>query len=131
MSHDPSDPGETPAGADEEASPPRPDGGSETATGDVALDPWGSSTVADYRRLFEQFGIEEFEEILDEVPDPHYLMRRGVIFGHRDYRDVARAMRADEPFAALSGFMPTGDPHIGHKLVFDEIIWHQEQGGDA
>ncbi|MFB6156837.1 MAG: tryptophan--tRNA ligase, partial [Haloferacaceae archaeon] len=24
-----------------------------------------------------------------------------------------------------------GDPHIGHKLVFDEIIWHQEQGGDA
>jgi len=27
--------------------------------------------------------------------------------------------------------MPTGDPHIGHKLVFDEIIWHQQQGGDA
>ncbi|OYR86711.1 tryptophan--tRNA ligase, partial [Halorubrum sp. E3] len=27
--------------------------------------------------------------------------------------------------------MPTGDPHIGHKLVFDEIIWHQEMGGDA
>jgi len=27
--------------------------------------------------------------------------------------------------------MPTGDPHIGHKMVFDEIIYHQEQGGDA
>jgi tryptophanyl-tRNA synthetase len=27
--------------------------------------------------------------------------------------------------------MPTGDPHIGHKMVFDEIIWHQQQGGDA
>jgi len=40
-------------------------------------------------------------------------------------------MANDEPFAALSGFMPTGDPHIGHKLVFDEIIWHQQQGGDA
>jgi tryptophanyl-tRNA synthetase len=110
----------------------RPDGG-ETASGadDVALDPWGSSTVSDYRKLFEQFGIEEFEEVLPSVPDPHYLMRRGVIFGHRDYRPVARAMQADEPFAALSGFMPTGDPHIGHKLVFDEIIWHQQQGGDA
>ncbi len=98
---------------------------------DVALDPWGSSTVSDYRKLFEQFGIEEFDEILDEVPDPHYLMRRGVIFGHRDYRPVLEAMRNDEPFAALSGFMPTGDPHIGHKLVFDEIIWHQKQGGEA
>ena len=65
------------------------------------------------------------------MPDPHYLMRRGVIFGHREYRRVAEAMRNDEPFAALSGFMPTGDPHIGHKLVFDELVWHQEMGGDA
>ena len=109
-----------------------PDGGTEAeGADDVALDPWGSSTVSDYRKLFEQFGIEEFDEVLPEIPDPHYLMRRGVIFGHRDYRPVARAMREGEDFAALSGFMPTGDPHIGHKLVFDEIIWHQEQGGDA
>jgi tryptophanyl-tRNA synthetase len=111
---------------------PRPDGGTEAEGADeVALDPWGSSTVADYRRLFEEFGIEEFDEVLPAVPDPHYLMRRGVIFGHRDYRPVAEAMREGEPFAALSGFMPTGDPHVGHKLVFDEIVWHQQQGGDA
>ena len=109
----------------------RTDGGTATGADDVALDPWGSSTVSDYRKLFEQFGIEEFEEVLPEVPAPHYLMRRGVIFGHRDYRPVAAAMRNDEPFAALSGFMPTGDPHIGHKLVFDEIIWHQQQGAEA
>jgi len=109
-----------------------PDGG-EAAPGadDVVLDPWGSAAVADYRKLFEQFGIEAFEEVLDEVPAPHYLMRRGVIFGHRDYRRVAEAMVNGEPFAALSGFMPTGDPHIGHKLVFDELIWHQQRGGDA
>jgi len=108
------------------------DGGTDTAAADaVAIDPWGSSTVADYRDLFEEFGIEAFEDVLPEVADSHYLMRRGVIFGHRDYRAVAAAMQAEEPFAALSGFMPTGDPHIGHKLVFDEIIWHQRQGGDA
>ena len=110
----------------------RTDGGTDAAgADDVRLDPWGSSTIADYRKLFEQFGIEEFDEVLPAVPNPHYLMRRGVIFGHRDYRPVADAMREGEPFAALSGFMPTGDPHIGHKMVFDEIIWHQQQGGDA
>ncbi|MFB6075415.1 MAG: tryptophan--tRNA ligase [Haloarculaceae archaeon] len=110
----------------------RADGGADAAgADDVALDPWGSATVADYRKLFEQFGIEEFDEVLPEVPDPHYLMRRGVIFGHRDYRPVARAMREGDPFAVLSGFMPTGDPHVGHKMVFDEIIWHQQRGGDA
>ncbi len=115
-----------------DTSEPRPDGGTGArGADDVALDPWGSSTVSDYRKLFDQFGIERFEAVLDEVPAPHYLMRRGVIFGHREYREVARAMRDGDRFAALSGFMPTGDPHIGHKLVFDEIIWHQQQGGDA
>ncbi|WP_254279460.1 tryptophan--tRNA ligase [Haloarcula marina] len=110
----------------------RTDGGADAAGADeVKLDPWGSSTIDDYRKLFEQFGIEEFDEVLPEVPNPHYLMRRGVIFGHRDYRPVADAMRDGEAFASLSGFMPTGDPHIGHKMVFDEIIWHQRQGADA
>ena len=113
---------------------PRADGGTERADGpteDVALDPWGSASVGDYADLFEEFGIEAFDDVAADVTDPHYLMRRGVIFGHREYDAVAEAMANDEPFAALSGFMPTGDPHIGHKLVFDEIIWHQEQGGDA
>ncbi|WP_255193440.1 tryptophan--tRNA ligase [Natronobeatus ordinarius] len=109
---------------------PRTDGGAAGAD-EVALDPWGSSTVSDYRKLFEEFGIEEFDELLEAVPEPHYLMRRGVIFGHRDYRPVAEAMAEGEPAAVLSGFMPTGDPHIGHKLVFDEIIWHQQQGAEA
>jgi len=107
------------------------DNTSTAGADDLALDPWGSTTVSDYRKLFEEFGIEAFEDVLEEVPAPHYLMRRAIIFGHRDYRRVASAMRNDEPFAALSGFMPTGDPHIGHKMVFDEIVWHQQQGGDA
>lgn len=96
----------------------------------TAIDPWGSSTVSDYRKLFEEFGIESFDEVLSAVSDPHYLMRRGVIFGHREYRRVIDGFDTGD-VAVLSGFMPTGDPHIGHKLVFDEIIWHQQQGADA
>ncbi|WP_435145326.1 tryptophan--tRNA ligase [Halobaculum sp. P14] len=114
-----------------------PDGGttddaSSAATdGGVALDPWGSAAVDDYPKLFEEFGIEDFADVIDETPDPHYLMRRKVIFGHRGYDAVAEALRNDEPAAALSGFMPTGDPHIGHKLVFDELIYHQRAGADT
>jgi tryptophanyl-tRNA synthetase len=119
---------QTDGGTDTESS----DNGDPDRTGgsdDVALDPWGSSTIDDYPKLFEQFGIEEFDE--SEVPNAHFLMRRGAIFGHREYDRVREAMANDEPFAALSGFMPTGDPHIGHKLVFDELIWHQQQGGEV
>ncbi len=107
------------------------DGGTAEGADSVAIDPWGSSTIGDYGDLFSEFGIESFEDVLADVPYPHYLMRRGVIFGHREYDRVAAAMANDEPFAALSGFMPTGDPHIGHKLVFDELIWHQQRGGDV
>jgi tryptophanyl-tRNA synthetase len=106
------------------------DGGAAGAD-DVALDPWGSSTVSDYQKLFTEFGIETFDDVLPAVPNPHYLMRRGVIFGHRGYDPVAEALQNNDPVAVLSGFMPTGDPHIGHKLVFDEIIWHQQRGADA
>ncbi len=128
MTHDHDTTDELDASADEQ---PRSDGGTATGADDVVLDPWGSATIGDYADLFTEFGIGEFDEILPEVPDPHYLMRRGVIFGHRDYRRVLDAMRNDEPVATLSGFMPTGDPHIGHKLVFDELIWHQERGAEA
>ena len=103
----------------------------ERTDGGVTLDPWGSANVGDYADLFAEFGIEEFRDVIDEVDNPHYLMRRRAIFGHREYDRVARALANDEPAAALSGFMPTGDPHIGHKLVFDELIWHQQQGADT
>jgi len=103
----------------------------QTDGGETVLDPWGDSTVADYRSLFEEFGIESFEDELDGVPDPHYLMRRGIIFGHRDYGRVARAMREGGDYAALSGLMPSGEPHVGHKMVFDELVWHQEQGAET
>jgi len=117
--------------ADDSATPETEDGPGADGADQLALDPWGSATVSDYRKLFDEFGIGEFEGLLESVPNPHYLMRRAIIFGHRDYRRVLDAMRNDEPFAALSGFMPTGDPHVGHKMVFDEIIWHQKRGGDA
>ncbi|UPM41910.1 tryptophan--tRNA ligase [Halocatena salina] len=97
---------------------------------DLTLDPWGSATVEDYQQLFSEFGIESFESVLPDVSSPHYLMRRGVIFGHREYDRVLDGLATGEA-AVLSGFMPTGEPHIGHKLVFDEIIWHQRQGADA
>ncbi|MFB6354683.1 MAG: tryptophan--tRNA ligase [Halobacteriales archaeon] len=128
-------PAPPPAGEPADARPtpsaPRPDGGTAAGADDVVLDPWGSSTIADYEELFEQFGIEAFDEVLPEVAEPHFLMRRGIIFGHRDYRDLVEAMRDGEPVAALSGFMPTGDPHVGHKMVFDELVWHQERGADT
>jgi len=97
----------------------------------TTLDPWGAVKIDNYSKLFEEFGISRFDDLLPRIPDPHRYMRRHVIFGHRSYEAVLDAMLSKKPFAALSGFMPSGKVHLGHKMVMEELIWHQQQGGDA
>lgn len=98
---------------------------------ELKLDPWGAVHVDDYSKLFEEFGISSFEHILPQLQCPHPYMRRKIIFGHRNYDSVLRAMQKHKPFAVMSGFMPSGRAHFGHMMVMNEIIWHQQQGGDA
>jgi tryptophanyl-tRNA synthetase len=95
------------------------------------LDPWGAVSIDDYSKLFEEFGISSFEELLPQIDDPHSYMKRHIIFGHRDYQRVVEAMNDKRPFAVMSGFMPSGKVHLGGKMVMEEIIWHQKHGGDA
>lgn len=95
------------------------------------LDPWNSSDITDYSKLFEEFGISPFENVLPEIPSPHKYMRRKVIFGHRDYEQIAEAMRTGAPFSVMDGFMPSGKVHLGHKMVMDQIVWHQKMGASA
>ena len=99
--------------------------------GKVEIDPWGVADIQDYSRLFEEFGITRFTEILSRIEKPHLYMRRGIIVGHRGYEEVVRAMNERSAFAVMSGFMPSGRIHLGGKMVMDEIIWHQRMGGDA
>ncbi len=97
----------------------------------TTLDPWGAVKIDNYSKLFDEFGISKFDDLLARIPNPHRYMRRHVIFGHRSYDTVLDAMLSKKPFAAMSGFMPSGKAHLGHKMVMEEIIWHQQQGGDA
>ncbi len=97
----------------------------------TTLDPWGAVKIDNYSKLFDEFGISKFDDLLARIPNPHRYMRRHVIFGHRSYDTVLSAMLSGKPFAAMSGFMPSGRAHLGHKMVMEEIIWHQQQGGDA
>ena len=97
--------------------------------GDLVIDPW-SSAIVDYEKLIEQFGIKPFSELLDDVEDPPLLMKRGVIFGQRDYGRIIKAMREKTGFAVVTGMMPSGKMHIGHKMIVDQLIWYQKQGAD-
>ncbi len=97
----------------------------------IKLNPWSTNFIEDYSKLFDEFGVSPFEDLLANVPNPHPYMRRQIIFGHRDYQSILDAMHSNQPFGVMSGFMPSGPVHLGHKMVMDEIIWHQRMGADA
>ena len=96
----------------------------------MRIDPWGEAISRDYARLMQEFGISSFDDIAEEVPDPSHLIRRKIIFGHRDFGRVLDAMNKGKPFVTMTGLMPSGRMHLGHKLVVDQLIWYQEHGAE-
>jgi tryptophanyl-tRNA synthetase len=94
-----------------------------------AINPWASDQSVDIERLHDEFGIERIETAVDLLPEIPDFMRRGIVFGHRDYDRIARAIVNHDPFHVLTGFMPSGHPHLGHLMVMKEVVWHVQQGG--
>ena len=92
------------------------------------LDPW-TADAFDYDKIVKKFGIKNFQEELVKIKNPNRLMRRGVILGHRDFNKITNLINKNEPFAVVTGMMPSGQMHIGHKMVVDQLIWYQENGG--
>lgn len=97
----------------------------------VRIDPWSSTTYRDYAHLRDEFGIEEFsEDIIKKLPNPDKLFRRGVVFGHRDFNVIIDAITQGKPWVVLTGLMPSGRMHLGHKMVIDQVIYYQSLGAD-
>ena len=94
----------------------------------MRIDPWASTQSTDYARLRDDFGIQAFDA--DALAQPSPLMERGVIFGHRGFDLVARAAQRGDPWGVLTGLMPSGPMHIGHKLVMDQVLYYQSLGAD-
>jgi tryptophanyl-tRNA synthetase len=93
------------------------------------IDPWGDVEVGNYRDKMERFGIEPIDEIEDRMPDHRYV-RRGIIFGHRGMEEFLDARKEGEDVAMMTGIMPSGVFHFGHKAVVDQILMYQEMGAE-
>lgn len=64
-------------------------------------------------------------------PDPSIQMLNGATFAHRDLESIANAMSNGDDWAVVSGINPSGPLHFGHKLIFDQLLWYQEQGAEV
>ena len=96
----------------------------------MIIDPW-SSQKYEYEKLFENFGIKKFEERLwKDLPSPPFFFRRKIIFGHRDFERIKDAIKKGRKWTILTGLMPSGKMHFGHKIVIDQVIYYQGIGAN-
>jgi len=99
---------------------------------DLKIDPWSATDYSDYTHLREQFGIQEFKkEHWKALPHPPLLLRRGIVFGQRDFYRVTQAIHNKKKWAMMTGLMPSGKMHLGHKMVIDQVIYYQSLGADV
>lgn len=89
--------------------------------------PWEVKGVVDYDKLIKQFGLKHFNSVPDKFKD-FLLFRRGIIYAHRDFSRIVEAVDKKKPFVMMTGLMPSGKFHFGHKLLADQMIFYQKLG---
>ncbi len=95
----------------------------------MKIDPWASKGIQNYKEICDKFGLDAIDHT--KLPNPTHLHRRGIIFAHRDLDNVLQSKKRDRGFGVLSGLMPSGQIHLGHKMVIDQAKWFQDLGGDV
>lgn len=102
-------------------------------TSDVRFDPWGHALI-DHQKLLSVFGVKPMRDLLGRLQSfgpLHRLYKRGIVFAHRDFDLILDALSRGERVAIVTGFMPSGPFHFGHKMVADQVIYLQSLGAKA
>ena len=93
----------------------------------MKVTPWEIKGKVDYNKLIKEFGLQPFRSVPKKFEDS-LLFRRGIIFAHRDFKKISDAVEKKKPFVMMTGLMPSGKFHFGHKVVADQIIFYQKLG---
>tara|TARA_Y100000310_G_scaffold89923_1_gene87102 strand:- start:59935 stop:61038 length:1104 start_codon:yes stop_codon:yes gene_type:complete len=89
--------------------------------------PWEVSGDIDYNKLIKKFGLSPLNK-LPKAFQSNVLFRRGLIYAHRDFQRILDAIKNKKPFVMMTGLMPSGVFHFGHKMVAEQMIFYQKLG---
>ena len=90
------------------------------------VNPWEVKGDVDYGRLLSEFGLRKMPSLPNKFD--HVLFRRGLVYAHRDFERIIDAVQSKKPFVMMTGLMPSGKFHFGHKMVADEMLFYQKLG---
>ena len=93
----------------------------------ATVTPWEVRGDIDYSKLIKDFGLSPMGKLPKAFKD-NVLFRRGLIYAHRDFNRVLDAIKNKKPFVMMTGLMPSGMFHFGHKMVAEKMIFYQKLG---
>ncbi|KAL9131353.1 MAG: hypothetical protein Q9217_000680 [Psora testacea] len=97
------------------------------------VDEHGKAVAIDYNKLIDKFGSQRIDQtILDRFEKvtghrAHRLMRRGIVFSHRDLDIILDKYEKGIPFFLYTGRGPSSDSmHVGHSIPFEFTKYLQD-----
>ncbi|CAF9918465.1 MAG: hypothetical protein ALECFALPRED_000684 [Alectoria fallacina] len=97
------------------------------------VDEHGKAVAIDYDKLIDHFGsqridksmLKRFERLTGK--SPHRLLRRGLVFSHRDLNLILDKYEKGIPFFLYTGRGPSsGSMHVGHSVPFEFTKYLQD-----
>ena len=92
----------------------------------IVVNPWEVKGDIDYARLLKDFGLKPMPLLPKEFD--HVLFRRNLIFAQRDFEKIVEAVKNKKQFVMMTGLMPSGKFHFGHKMVAEQMLFYQKLG---
>ncbi len=98
----------------------------------MTVTPWEVSGDIDYGRIMKEFGISRIDDkllqrIKKHTKDLHFMLKRGVIFAHRDLNWLLDEFEKGNRFFLYTGCGPSGPIHLGHLQMWSFTKWLQDK----
>ncbi len=94
---------------------------------EFTVNPWEVKGDINYEKLIKQFGLTPLKNVPEKLNELA-IFRRGIVFAHRDFDKISERIRTKKPFVMMTGLMPSGRFHFGHKMVAEQFIQYQKLG---
>lgn len=87
-----------------------------------------------YQSKTTDLGLSDFARIKAyleaSLPEQSRFIDRDIIFAHLGFEPFTSLIAEGKPFTVVSGLNPSSPLHLGHKVMFDMLLFLQKLGAD-
>ena len=99
---------------------------------ELKVTPWEVSGEIDYDKIVTEFGVSGVDEkilqrIKKHTKELHFMLRRGIVFAHRDLNWLLDEFEKGNKFFLYTGCGPSGPIHLGHLQMWSFTKWLQDE----